>query len=124
MSFLYSYINSLIQTSDNNNSKIEEKINIDVNIDSKIKDVNIDSTIKDVNKIRLDEISSVKLKKIETFETFIDTDDQLKEILNIKLKPIKINHDKHVIKIFPPRNPVINEMHKKFGLIHSPIEDK
>lgn len=50
---------------------------------------------------------------IDTFELSIFNKAQLQEILNIKLRPIQ---KKLKQTYYPPRHPVIREMHEKFGI--------
>lgn len=110
MSNLYSYFSYLMgwdvqSTQENNlNEEIHKKFLI---------------TPEDLKKVKLDFNKEVvpspsrNMPSLDTFELSIFNKAQLKEILSIKLKPIsKIEKPTY----YPPRHPVIKEMHQKFGI--------
>lgn len=67
----------------------------------------------DLKKVNLTRREVKNTTSIDTFEINIYNKDQLNEILNIKLKPTKVN-----VKpaYYPPRNPVIKQLNEKFGI--------
>jgi hypothetical protein len=50
---------------------------------------------------------------LDTFELNIYNKAQLTEILNIKLKPTKINEKP---TYYPPRHPVVKQLNERFGI--------
>jgi hypothetical protein len=111
MSSLYSYFTSYFY---NNDDKIEQKEE-DIN---KPKFLITSDDLKNLNLKSTENIipaPSRNMPLLDTFELCIHNKAQLDEILEIRLnlKPTIVNQ-KQIY--YPPRNPVINEMNKKFGL--------
>jgi hypothetical protein len=67
----------------------------------------------DLKKVNLTRTEVKPITSIDTFELNIHNKAQLNEILNMKLKPTKVN-----IKptYYPPRNPVVKQLNEKFGI--------
>ena len=109
MSSIYSYFTSYFY-----NDKIEIK-------DEKLVKPKFLITPDDLNKLNLKSSKNTipgpsrNMPVLDTFELCIHNKAQLDEILEIRLnlKPAIVNK-KQVY--YPPKNPVINEMNKKFGL--------
>ncbi len=107
MSSIYSYFTSYFY----NDDKIEQK-------EDKPKFLITSDDLKKLNLKSTENIipaPSRNMPLLDTFELCIHNKAQLDEILEIRLnlKPTIIN-TKPIY--YPPRNPVINEMNKKFGL--------
>jgi hypothetical protein len=108
MSTLYSYFSYLVGWNENKEQ---------TNIKEPIKKFLI--TPEDLKNVKLEFNKDVvpsparNMPLINTFELLSLNKAQLQEILNIKLKPV----EKKIKQIYyPPRHPVIREMHQKFGI--------
>lgn len=109
MSSLYSYFTSYFY----NDDKVEEKTQ-----NEKPKFLITSDDLKNLNLKSTENIipaPSRNMPLLDTFELCVHNKAQLDEILEIRLnlKPTIVN-EKPIY--YPPRNPVINEMNKKFGL--------
>lgn len=110
MSTLYSYFSYLlgwsVQTTQQNNLNQETHKKFLI-------------TPEDLKKAKLDFNKEVipapsrNMPSLDTFELSIFNKAQLQEILSIKLKPVT-KSEKPIY--YPPRHPVIKEMHQKFGI--------
>lgn len=67
----------------------------------------------DLKKVDLIRPEVKPITSIDTFELNIHNKAQLTEILNMKLKPTKINEKP---TYYPPRNPVVKQLNEKFGI--------
>lgn len=67
----------------------------------------------DLKKVDLIHTEVKPVPSIDTFELNIHNKEQLNEILNMKLKPTKVNIKPNY---YPPRNPVVKQLNEKFGI--------
>jgi len=67
----------------------------------------------DLKKVDLIRAEVKPIASIDTFELNIHNKAQLNEILNMKLKPTKVNIKPNY---YPPRNPVVKQLNEKFGI--------
>ena len=70
-------------------------------------------TPSDLKKVDLIRTEVKPIASIDTFELNIHNKAQLNEILNMKLKPTKVNIKPNY---YPPRNPVVKQLNEKFGI--------
>jgi len=77
-------------------------------------------TSNDLNKVNLTPQKNIipgpsrNMPVLDTFELKIYNKAQLNEILNIKLKPVKMNEKP---THYQPRHPVVKQLNEKFGII-------
>jgi hypothetical protein len=113
MSSIYSYFTSYFY---NNDVKIEKEQKDEI-----VNKPKFLITSDDLKKLNLKSTENIipapsrNMPLLDTFELCVHNKAQLDEILEIRLnlKPTIVNTKP---AYYPPKNPVINEMNKKFGL--------
>ena len=114
MNSFYYYFNYLLPFYNESEHKINEEI-----ISSEPLPKKFIITSEDLIKVNLIPQKNIipapsrNMPVLDTFELNIHNKAQLDEILNIKLKPTKINIKQ---TYYPPRHPVIKQLNEMFGI--------